>query len=261
MNSLDALYSLGAVIVILLVLMAIMTLMNSGYYSGRKTKNPKVPFSLNLQWRWNTYSIPIAIATILISNGFFLGNNGLNSDYGLDYCMEGDELYDSEPYYFEQKNDFDIEESRGSFEITNRAFFACELGHIDGPIRLAWYLMIPNEDDLKIQKVLSVIGPYTLSVMILNHENYRLFVNGENYGYSNTDLARVQMQDSTVLNVVNAKYDTATFLHSDSYFFIVSLQYDGTEEPTSPFYGKTTHHHDESQTYEFNYYIDLDYVE
>jgi len=260
MNTIDTLYSLGAVIVILLVLMFIMTLMNSGYYSGRKTKNPN--FSLDLQWRWNTYSIPIAITIILISNGFFLGNNGLNSDYGLDYCMEGDDLYDSEPYYFEQKNDFDIEESQGSFEITNRAFFACELGHIDGPIRLAWYLMIPNEDDLKIQKVLSVIGPYTISVMILNHENYRLFVNGENYGYSNTDLARVQIQDSTVLNVVNAKYDTATYLHSDSYFFIVSLQYDGSDSAlTSPFYGKTTHHHDESQTYEFNYYIDLDYVE
>jgi len=256
MNSLDAVYSLGAVIVILLVLMAIMTLMNSGYYSGRKTKNSKVPFSLNPQWGWNTYSIPIAIAIILISNGFFLGNNGLNSDYGLDYCVEGDDLYDSEPYYFEQKNDFDIQESRGSFEITNRAFFACELGHIDGPIRLAWYLMTPDEDELNQN---GGVRPYA-SVMILNHENYRLFVNGEKYGYSNTDLASIN-QNGDVLNVVNAKYDTATYVHSDSYFFIVSLQYEASDSPQGPFYGKTTHHPNESEIYEFNYYIDLDYIE
>ena len=55
--------------------------------SGRNKKNYILPLS---QWQWNIYSIPIAIVIILISNGFFMGNNGLNGDFGLDYCNYGD---------------------------------------------------------------------------------------------------------------------------------------------------------------------------
>ena len=129
--------------------------------SGRNIKNYILPLS---KWEWNIYSIPIAIVIILISNGFFMGNNGLNGDFGLDYCNYGDLNSITN-----KMNSVEvlIEETE-SVKLHSSSFFACELGYVNGAVDLGWII---NIDDLG-----EFYGDVWWQVMILNHDNYRDFV-------------------------------------------------------------------------------------
>ena len=188
--------------------------------SGRNIKNYILPLS---QWEWNIYSIPIAIVIILISNGFFMGNNGLNGDFGLDYCNYGDlnritnEMNSAEVV---------IEETE-SVELYANSFFACELGYVNGVVNLGWII---NIDDLG-----EFYGDVWWQVMILNHDNYRDFVNGESYGFSNFRLSELQ---ASVGAGETTKYEMGITLHSDTYFFVVDRLYDESQRgligPNSP---------------------------
>ena len=92
--------------------------------------------------------IPIAVLFLLITNGFFMGNNGFTGDFGLDYCNDKDQNGLATEYY----------------EIVHpESFFACELGYIDGFVDLGWILNVPT----------SQVMDGEIKVMILNHDNYK----------------------------------------------------------------------------------------
>ena len=188
--------------------------------SGRNIKNYILPLS---QWEWNIYSIPIAIVIILISNGFFMGNNGLNGDFGLDYCNYGDLNSITN-----KMNSVEvlIEETE-SVKLHSSSFFACELGYVNGAVDLGWII---NIDDLG-----EFYGDVWWQVMILNHDNYRDFVNGKTYGFSNFRLSELQ---ASVGAGETTKHEMGITLHPDTYFFVVDRVYDESQRgligPNSP---------------------------
>jgi hypothetical protein len=188
------------------------------------------------------YIIPVAILFMLITTGGFTGNNGFTGDFGLDYCNDKDSIFGS---YTEETsisaNDISIE----SEIIHPNSFFACELGYVDGVVDLGWNIYTDIEDDFGITK-------QTWQVMILNHDNYKNFVNGETYGFSNFYLSDLQ---SSAGAGETSEYKVGITLHSDTYFFVVDRGYEanrgliGPNSPTgtsgSPLY--------------FRYMVDLDY--
>ena len=221
--------------------------------SARKTKNSLLPLSFEGQMGWNVYSIPMAITIIILSNGFFMGYHGLNGDFGLDYCIDADS--DTPFLGFSFNN-------TGTFEITKGGFFACEIGHLNGQLMLRWglYLLNPNQEVPE--------GKFpSVTILVLNHENYRYFVNGNLYGFSNTGLLQLISEIESPFDYFlffwiahsSTHYDWKHVeLHSDSYFFVISMQYNASDYSVLPF-GKYTHNPDESHAYEIGYNIDIDY--
>ena len=216
--------------------------------SGRNIKNYIIPLS---EWEWNIYSIPIAIVIILISNGFFIsgdflyfGNNGLNGDFGLDYCN-----HDNFNSITNEMNSAEVViEETESVELYPNSFFACELGYVNGVVDLGWII---NIDD--VGKFPNQVNPWW-EVMILNHDNYRDFVNGENYGFSNFRLS--ELQASSVGAEETSKYEMGITLHSDTYFFVVDREYD---ESQRGLIGPNTLTVSTDNPLYFHYQINLDY--
>ena len=198
--------------------------------SARKTKNSLLPLSFEGQMGWNIYSIPMAITIIILSNGFFMGYHGLNGDFGLDYCIDADS--DTTFLGFSSNN-------TGTFEITKGGFFACEIGHLDGQLMLRWglYLLNPNQEVPE--------GKFpSITILVLNHENYRHFVNGNTYGFSNTGLLQLSSEIESPFDYseVCCEAQSSTHydwkhveLHSDSYFFVISMQYNASEHSVLSF--------------------------
>ena len=114
------------------------------------------------------YVIPVAVIFLLITNGLFMGNNGFTGDFGLDYCNDKDSLTQMEETELEV--------------VHFKSFFACELGYVDGVVDIGWSISA-----FKYNSAGLLIKPDFESgqAMILNHENYKRFVNGETYGFSN----------------------------------------------------------------------------
>ena len=110
---------------------------------------------------WDVYSIPVALFFLLITTGGFVGNHGLSGDFGLDYCNDKDSV-----------TEYTDETER--VVVHSNSFFACELGYVNGLVDLV----------LSISSFTYGSEPQfqTLGVgraMILNHENYKNFVEGE----------------------------------------------------------------------------------
>ena len=180
------------------------------------------------------YIIPVAILFLLITTGGFTGNNGFTGDFGLDYCNDKDSI-DFGSYTEETQSEI----------IHPNSFFACELGYVDGVVDLGWNIYTDIEDDFGIAK-------QTWQVMILNHDNYKNFVNGETYGFSNFYLSELQ---SSAGAGETSEYKVGITLHSDTYFFVVDRGYEanrGLIGPNSPT-GTSG-----SPQY-FRYMVDLDY--
>ena len=184
------------------------------------------------------YVMPIAILFLLITTGGFTGNNGLSGDFGLDYCNDNDRT--TTPMAATS-----IDETERVLLHSN-SFFACELGHVNGVVDLGWNIYTDIEDDFGIAK-------QTWQVMILNHDNYKNFVNGETYGFSNFHLSNLQ---SSVGAGQTSEYKVGITLHSDTYFFVVDRGYDETQRglvgPNSPTSSTT------NPLY-FYYVVDVDY--
>ena len=182
------------------------------------------------------YVIPVAVIFLLITNGLFMGNNGFTGDFGLDYCNDKDRYWSERSGY--------IEETQSEI-IHPNSFFACELGYVDGVVDLGWNIYTDIEDDFGIAK-------QTWQVMILNHDNYKNFVNGETYGFSNFYLSELQSSAGAGETSV---YKVGITLHSDTYFFVVDRGYEanrGLIGPNSPT-GST------ADPIYFHYIVDLDY--
>ena len=153
-------------------------------------------------------AIPIALLFLLITNGFFMGNNGFTGDFRLDYCNDKDRY-----------SGF-IEETENEL-VHPGAFFACELGSIDGLVDMGWSMQITSN-----QYIYAVNTE--LKVMILNHENYKNFVRGETYGFSNFHLSDLQASVTYVPNAEVGKYKVGITLHSDTYFLVIDRGYGNT---------------------------------
>ena len=186
----------------------------------------------------DNYIIPIAILFLLITTGGFTGNNGLSGDFGLDYCNDNDRT--TTPMAATS-----IDETERVLLHSN-SFFACELGHVNGVVDLGWII---NTVEVGAP---SEVNPWW-QVMILNHENYKNFVNGETYGFSNFHLSNLQ---SSVGAGQTSEYKVGITLHSDTYFFVVDRGYDETQRglvgPNSPTSSTT------NPLY-FYYVVDVDY--
>ena len=192
----------------------------------------------------DAYSIPVALFFLLITTGGFVGNHGLSGDFGLDYCNDKDSV-----------TEYTDETER--VVVHSNSFFTCELGYINGIVDLGWAVSSFTYGQVLGSDVNNTID--NLHVMILNHENYKNFVNGETYGFSNFYLSDLE---SPLVSGETSKYKVGITLHSDTYFFVVDRGYGtniGGEEtgrdpfgPNSPT-GSTAH-----PTY-FYYVVDLDY--
>ena len=189
------------------------------------------------------YVIPVAILFLLITTGGFIGNNGFTGDFGLDYCNDKDRTIR------DTSTSIGIEVAIDETErvvLHPNSFFACELGYVNGVVDLGWII---NTDEVG---ALFEVNPWW-QVMILNHDNYKNFVNGETYGFSNFHLSNLQ---SSVGAGETSEYKVGITLHSDTYFFVVDRGYDETQRglvgPNSPT-GSTT------DPIYFYYVVDLDY--
>lgn len=182
------------------------------------------------------YVIPVAILFLLITTGGFAGNNGFTGDFGLDYCNDKDSVTE---YIAETEH----------VVVHSNSFFACELGYVNGVVDLGW-----------------TVSPFAYGqalgsgvVMILNHENYKNFVNGETYGFSNFYLSDLE---SPLGSGETSKYKVGITLHSDTYFFVVDRGYGtniGGEETGRDLFGPNSPTGSTADPIYFYYVVDLDY--
>ena len=193
---------------------------------------------------WDAYSIPVALSFLLITTGGFVGNHGLSGDFGLDYCNDKDSV-----------TEYTAETER--VVVHSNSFFACELGYINGIVDLGWTV-----SSFTYGQVLGSGVNYTidnLHVMILNHENYKNFVNGETYGFSNFYLSDLE---SPLVSGETSKYKVGITLHSDTYFFVVDRGYGtniGEEETGRDLFGPNSPTGSTADPIYFYYVVDLDY--
>ena len=192
------------------------------------------------------YVIPIAILFLLITTGGFVGNNGLSGDFGLDYCNDKDSITNSTAENVREQVSYDETERA---VVHSNSFFACELGYVNGIVDLGWW-------------VSSFTNGQTVGsgrAMILNHENYKNFVNGETYGFSNFYLSELE---SSLDSEATSKYKVGITLHSDTYFFVVDRGYGtniGEEETGRDLLGPNSPTGSTADPIYFYYVVDLDY--
>ena len=187
------------------------------------------------------YVIPVAVIFLLITNGLFMGNNGFTGDFGLDYCNDKDSLTQMEETELEV--------------VHFKSFFACELGYVDGVVDIGWSI-----SSFGVGGVPRMDIETTGQAMILNHENYKKFVNGETYGFSNFYLSELESSLNSVS--YTSEYKEGITLHSDTYFFVVNRDYktniDG-EETERGIFGPNSPTGSTADPIYFYYEVDVDY--
>ena len=187
------------------------------------------------------YVIPVAVIFLLITNGLFMGNNGFTGDFGLDYCNDKDSLTQMEETELEV--------------VHFKSFFACELGYVDGVVDIGWSI-----SSFGVGGVPRMDIETTGQAMILNHENYKNFVNGETYGFSNFYLSELESSLNSVS--YTSEYKEGITLHSDTYFFVVNRDYktniDG-EETERGIFGPNSPTGSTADPIYFYYEVDVDY--
>ena len=133
--------------------------------------------------------------------------------------------------------------------VHSKSFFACELGYVNGVVDLGWTVSSFTYGQALGSGV----------VMILNHENYKNFVNGETYGFSNFYLSDLE---SPLGSGETSKYKVGITLHSDTYFFVVDRGYwtnIGGEETGRDLFGPNSPTGSTADPIYFYYVVDLDY--
>ena len=187
------------------------------------------------------YVIHVAVIFLLITNGLFMGNNGFTGDFGLDYCNDKDSLTQMEETELEV--------------VYFKSFFACELGYVDGVVDIGWSI-----SSFGVGGVPRMDIETTGQAMILNHENYKKFVNGETYGFSNFYLSELESSLNSVS--YTSEYKEGITLHSDTYFFVVNRDYktniDG-EETERGIFGPNSPTGSTADPIYFYYEVDVDY--
>tara|TARA_Y100000588_G_scaffold123159_1_gene134962 strand:+ start:1306 stop:2040 length:735 start_codon:yes stop_codon:yes gene_type:complete len=228
--------ALNRAIIIYLIIIFVITIYYLIYYSSIRIDfslfSKRNPLNLGTLEGWKAFSASLAITLILATS--VASYNGSYGDFGLDYCIDGDQITDGD--------------SLGWVEIDENSFFACEIGYLDGNVELGYFFR--EFGSVGIGKV-----------MILNHENYRYFTNGEIYGFSNFALGDLSLSSSDYPEGITGEYriEYELTLHADSYFFVVVTEggWDGKGMPASPKHETSS----ESINEDFAYYIDLDYRE
>ena len=154
------------------------------------------------------YHILLALMIVLTSHGFMLGNNGTNGDFALNYCNDEDD----------GMTELDaVEHDEFKELLAPQSFFACEIGFIDGIVDLGWEVTVPEYNE-RID-----------DIMILNHDSYKQFVGGQDYGFLDSSqlihLANynVNTGDGSTRPVITfAEHYEGIILYPDTYFFVVT---------------------------------------
>ena len=211
------------------------------------------------------YHILLAIMIVLTSHGFMLGNNGTNGDFALNYCNDEDRLPDSNPaisysstYYPEEL-------------LAPDSFFACEIGFIEGVVDLGWEVTVPEYNER------------IADIMILNHDSYKQFVGGQDYGFLDSPqlihLANynVNTGDGNTRPVITfAEYYDDIILYPDTYFFVVTKGFNDNNGMNEDYYERDLFESNTNcnfgnfdfrlgsieeacQDSSFYYFVDLDY--
>ncbi len=171
------------------------------------------------------YHILLALMIVLTSHGFMLGNNGTNGDFALNYCNDEDRIPDSNPaisysstYYPEEL-------------LAPDSFFACEIGFIEGVVDLGWEVTVPEYNER------------IADIMILNHESYKQFVGGQDYGFLDSPqlihLANYNINtgDGSTRPVITfAEYYDDIILYPDTYFFVVTKGFNDNNGMNEDYY-------------------------
>ena len=211
------------------------------------------------------YHILLALMIVLTSHGFMLGNNGTNGDFALNYCNDEDRIPDSNPaisysstYYPEEL-------------LAPDSFFACEIGFIEGVVDLGWEVTVPEYNER------------IADIMILNHESYKQFVGGQDYGFLDSPqlihLANynVNTGDGNTRPVITfAEYYDDIMLYPDTYFFVVTKGFNDNNGMNEDYYERDLFESNTNcnfgnydfrlgsieeacQESSFYYFVDLDY--
>lgn len=211
------------------------------------------------------YHILLALMIVLTSHGFMLGNNGTNGDFALNYCNDEDRLPDSNPaisysstYYPEEL-------------LAPDSFFACEIGFIEGVVDLGWEVTVPEYNER------------IADIMILNHDSYKQFVGGQDYGFLDSPqlihLANynVNTGDGNTRPVITfAEYYDDIILYPDTYFFVVTKGFNDNNGMNEDYYERDLFESNTNcnfgnfdfrlgsieeacQESSFYYFVDLDY--
>jgi hypothetical protein len=144
----------------------------------------------------------IVVALILI----FLATPEIsgNGSYNLSFCNNSDPL---------------LGETYEAIEIENFDFFSCEIGYLEGEMSLKIQLFL-SESESRVMHYGEngelLFG--SVDILILNHQNYNKFYNGENYGISNIEFLSLKItQDMEDMRIDFASID----LQSDYYFLVL----------------------------------------
>jgi hypothetical protein len=211
------------------------------------------------------YHILLALMIVLTSHGFMLGNNGTNGDFALNYCNDEDRIPDSNPaisysstYYPEEL-------------LAPDSFFACEIGFIEGVVDLGWEVTVPEYNER------------IADIMILNHESYKQFVGGQDYGFLDSPqlihLANYNINtgDGSTRPVITfAEYYDDIILYPDTYFFVVTKGFNDNNGMNEDYYERDLFESNTNcnfgnydfrlgsieeacQESSFYYFVDLDY--
>ena len=204
------------------------------------------------------YHILLALMIVLTSHGFMLGNNGTNGDFALNYCNDEDRLPDGTTHYPEEL-------------LAPDSFFACEIGFIEGVVDLGWEVTVPEYNER------------IADIMILNHESYKQFVGGQDYGFLDSPqliyLANynVNTGDGNTRPVITfAEYYDDIMLYPDTYFFVVTKGFNDNNGMNEDYYERDLFESNTNcnfgnydfrlgsieeacQESSFYYFVDLDY--
>jgi len=124
--------------------------------------------------------------------------NSYTKNYNLSFC-----------------NNPNLDDTYEAIEIEKFDFFSCEIGYLEGEMSLKFQLF-PWKFDGDSGGQLPLFG--SIDILILNHQNYNKFYNGENYGISNIEFLSLKItQDMEDMRIDFASID----LQSDYYFLVL----------------------------------------
>lgn len=130
--------------------------------------------------------------------------NSYTKNYNLSFC-----------------NNSNLDDTYEAIEIEKFDFFSCEIGYLEGEMSLKFQLFLWESESRIIHygengEQLPLSG--SIDILILNHQNYNNFYNGENYGISNIEFLSLKItKDMEDMRIDFASID----LQSDYYFLVL----------------------------------------
>jgi len=164
-------------------------------------KNSKIRRKIVTEKNWNRIGNFIIALIILVLTIPDL-NNSYTNNYNLSFCNNSNLNHDP-----------DIIDTY-EVEIEKFDFLSCEIGYLEGEMNLKFQLF-SSKSDGENGGQLPLSG--SIDILILNHQNYNNFYNGENYGVSNIEFLSLKITQEEDMNRDFASID----FQSDYYFLVL----------------------------------------